>query len=374
MSFLHHFQYAMKTMIRNKTSLVWTLLFPIMLGTFMYMAFGSLGEEELFDTIPIGIVKKVENEPLEVMLHQLSEEENLLQITYMTEEEAMAKLKDKTIEGILYVKEQLQLVVVENSYESTILKSIFDEYKKQELLFKDIMETHPEAMEQVVEQLMTEQTFFVEQTTSNGNQSVYTNYFYAIFAMSCLFASFCAIEKIEKLQANSSTLGMRRSMASNSKAMMIMAEFLSMLLVQFLIEVLSLFYFAWIGIDFGEKYVAIIGILLLGCCIGIAQGIIIGSISKLSENTKSVICIAISMIFSVLADLVGPNVKYYIEHTMPIVNRINPAALIVDSFYALNIYDTYDRYMKNMVTLGGLTILLLVISFLMLRGRRYASV
>lgn len=374
MIFLHHFQYAMKTMIRNKTSLIWTLLFPIMLGTFMYMAFGTLGEEELFDTIPIGVVKKVENESLELVLQQLSKEENLLQVTYMTEEEAKSKLKEKTIEGILFIEEQLQLVVVENSYESAILKSIFDEYKKQEVLLKDIMKTHPDAMKQVVEELMTEKTFFVERTTSNGNQSVYTNYFYAIFAMSCLFASFSAIEKIEKLQANNSTLGMRRSVASSSKAMMIMAEFLSMLLIQFLIEVISLFYFAWIGIDFGEKYVAMIGILLLGCCIGIAQGIIIGSISKLSENTKSGICITISMVLSVLADLVGPNVKIYIENTIPIVNRINPAALIVDSFYALNIYDTYDRYIRNMVTLGSLTILLLVISFFMLRRRRYASV
>lgn len=374
MTFLHHFRYAMKTMIRNTTSLIWTFLFPIMLGTFMYMAFGSLGEQELFDTIPIAVVKKVENESLELMLQQLSKEENLLQVSYMTEEEAMSKLKDKTIDGILFVEEQLQLIVTENCYESTILQSIFDEYKKQEILFKDIMKTYPEAIEQVVEELVIEKTFFVERTTSNGNQSVYTNYFYAIFAMSCLFASFCAIEKIEKLQANSSALGMRRSIAPNRKSMMIMAEFLSMLLVQFVIEVISLFYFAWIGIDFGEKYVAMIGILLLGCCIGIAVGIIIGSISKLSENTKSVICIAISMILSVLGDLVGPNVKNYIEHTMPIVNRINPAALIVDSFYALNIYDTYDRYMKNMVTLGSLTILLLVISFLMLRRRRYASV
>ena len=374
MTFLHHFRYAMKTMIRNTTSLIWTFLFPIMLGTFMYMAFGSLGEQELFDTIPIAVVKKVENESLELMLQQLSKEENLLDITYVTEEEARLKLKDKTIAGILFVEQQLQLIVTENCYESTILQSIFDEYKKQEVLFKDIMEVHPKEIEQVVKELMAEKTFFVERTTSNGNQSVYTNYFYAIFAMSCLFASFCAIEKIEKLQANNSALGMRRSIAPNSKAMMIMAEFLSMLLVQFLIEVISLFYFAWIGIDFGEKYVAMIGILFLGCCIGIAVGIIIGSISKLSENTKSVICIAISMILSVLGDLVAPNVKNYIEHTMPIVNRINPAALIVDSFYALNIYDTYDRYMKNMVTLGGLTILLLVISFLMLRRKRYASV
>jgi len=41
-----------------------------------------------------------------------------------------------------------------------------------------------------------------------------TNYFYAIFAMSCLFGSFGAIEKIGKLQGNVSPLGMRRCLSN----------------------------------------------------------------------------------------------------------------------------------------------------------------
>ena len=40
----------------------------------MYMSFGSLWEEELFETIPIAIVKEQENKALETMLETLSEE------------------------------------------------------------------------------------------------------------------------------------------------------------------------------------------------------------------------------------------------------------------------------------------------------------
>ena len=87
--FCHELKYAIKTMLKNKTTLIWTLLFPIILGTFMYMAFGSLWKETLFETIPIAIVKEQENKALETMLEQLSKEgEQLLQISYLSEQEA----------------------------------------------------------------------------------------------------------------------------------------------------------------------------------------------------------------------------------------------------------------------------------------------
>ena len=62
-----------------------------------------------------------------------------------------------------------------------------------------------------------------------------------------------------------------------------------------------------------------------------------------------------------------------IEHNVPIINRINPAALIVDSLYALNIYDTYDRYIQNIVVLAIMSVILLSVSFLILRRNKYAS-
>lgn len=374
--FVHELKYAIKTMLKNRTALIWTLLFPIVLGTFMYLAFGSLGEDTLFDVIPVAVVKEQENKAFETMLEKLSEkgEEQMLEVTYLSEQEAKAAIEEETVAGILYIGEEIKLLVSYNSYESTILKAILDEYKKQEMVWMDIMTVYPEKLEQAIENFTSEEVFFVKKITSNGNQNVYTNYFYAIFAMSCLFASFGASEKIGNLQANVSALGMRRCVIPNNKATTIIAEFLSMLLWQFLAEVIALVYFMFLGIDFGDKYLHILGILFFGSCIGISMGIIIGSFSKLSESAKSGICTIISMILSVFADLIAHGIKDYIEHTIPVLNRINPATLIADSFYALNIYDTYDRYIRNMATLVGMTVVLLLISFFILRRNRYASI
>ncbi len=375
--FIHNLKYALITMLKNKTAWMWTLIFPIALGTFMYMSFGSLFEnDEAFNVIPVAVVEMEDNESFETMLKELSKEgeDQMLESRYMTEEEAKKAIDSEEVKGIIYVSDDIELTVSENSYETTVLKVILDEYKKRETVITDIAKTNPAALKDVIEGMTEEKTFFTEVSTSDGNQDMYVNYFYAIFAMSCLFASFGAIEKISNLQANVSPLGMRRCLSPNSKAITIIAEFISMLLMQFVVEVAALGYFMVLGVDFGNKIPQILIILLMGSCIGIALGIIIGSISKLSEAAKSGICISISMALSVLADLVASGIKDSIEHSMPIINRINPAALIVDSFYALNIYDTYDRYIRNMATLGAEALLLLVISFIILRRNKYASV
>lgn len=375
--FIHNLKYAIKTMLKNKTALMWTLLFPIALGTFMYMAFGKVYDKEMiFTEVPVAIVKSVDNEAFEQMIEELSKEgeDSLLEPEYVDKEEALKKLDEEEVVAIVYLDEKIGMEINNNSYQCTVVESVVNEYLKQEKVLTDIATNHPENLAGAIESITETKTFYTEKITSDGNQDLMTNYFYAIFAMSCLFASFGAIEKIGKLQGNVSALGMRRCLSPNSKMTSIVAEFLSMLIFQVIAEVLALAYFVAIGIDFGNKYPAIVGILVLGSCIGIAIGIIIGSISKLSENSKSGICVLLGMTLSVMADLCAQGIKDAIEHTIPIINRINPAALITDSFYALNIYDTYDRYLGNMAILGIMTIVLLVISYMILRRNKYASV
>jgi len=378
--FIHNFKYAMKTMLKNKTTLIWTFLFPMALGTFMYFAFGDIFEKDaVFNAVPVAVVEVNENENLEAVIKELEKEgeEQLLKTTYLSEEEAKKAMDEEKVDGIIYIDAEVKLAVPTNpssAYNTTILKAILDEYKRQEKMITDIATVNPSAVDDAIKNIQSEKIFYTEKITSNGNQDAYTNYFYAIFAMSCLFASFGSIEKIGKMQANVSALGMRRSLSPNSRFVTIVAEFLSILISQFVMEAIVLLYFTVLGVDFGSKYLQILGILFFGSCIGISIGIIIGSIPKLSENGKQGICIIIGMVLSIMADLVAVGIKYAIECNMPIINRINPAALIVDSFYALNIYDTYDRYIRNMATLGTMTVVLIVISALILRRNKYASV
>ena len=373
--FLHNFKYAMLTTLKNKTTLIWTLLFPIALATFMYMSFGELFEEEMMDVIPVAVVVQEDNPTFEEVLVSLSKkgENQVIDLTITDEDKALKKLENEDVDAIIYISDIISLKVNGNSYESTILKTIIEEYNKVRYVVADIGKTNPALIENALSNLRSDNSYYTKVKTSDGNQDVYTNYFYAIFAMSCLFASFIACEKIQKLQANVSPLGMRRCLSPNSKMTTILAEFFAMLVTQFTIELITLAYMVMMGVDFGNKYPQIIIVLFFGSCIGISMGVIIGSMSRFPSTLKEGICTSISMLLSVMADLCAPGIKHSIEQTVPIVNRLNPSALIVDSFYALNIYDTYDRYIQNISILGIMSAVLIVISFFIIRRNKYAS-
>ena len=54
---LHLLKYSFLSKIRNFNIVFWPLIFPLVLGTFFYFAFGNLDEAD-FQTISVGIVKE----------------------------------------------------------------------------------------------------------------------------------------------------------------------------------------------------------------------------------------------------------------------------------------------------------------------------
>lgn len=374
---LHLLKYRFLYLLRAKENIFWTLLFPIALSTFMYMAFSNIYQDELFEPISVAVVEEQENEAFITVAEGLAEEgENQMLIIKDAEDEAEAKslLEEDEIKGVFLVKNEVSLLVKEEGMEQTILSVILSQYNQSEYVVKDVLKTHPEQIEVVVENIMAEADYCMEQKTSSGNQDAVTNYFYAIFAMACLFASFNGLDFSTKLMANTSPLGMRKTVSSCSKWKLIVTGFFSSLVIQYASSLLGFAYMNCVlGVDFGEKYAAICLLLLMGNCIGLGMGMIIGCIGKIGEEMKTGIAVGISMALSVMADLCASGVKDAIEHTVPIINRLNPAALIVDSFYALNIYDTYTRFFENMTILAVMTAVLFVISILLVRRNRHAS-
>lgn len=372
--FFHNFKYALKSLLKTKETIFWTLIFPIALGTFMYMAFGNLmDQEEMFHSVPVAVVSGKENSELETVLLALSEgEDPMLKVSFMEESDALKALEEEQVEGVIYTSDT-SLLVNESNLNASMLETVLEQYKQIEYVCADIGTNNPGILPEVVMQLMGDQEYFIETTTSDGCQNEYYNYFYAIFAMSCLFASFSAISRINKLQANVSALGMRRCLSPNGKIVSVTAEYLALLIVHFIIELIVLAYLMLLGVDFGGHYPAIALILLLGCSIGLSIGVIIASIYKLSEGAKMGIAVSIGMLLSVMADLCAAGIKDFIEHHVPVLNRINPAVVISDSFYALNVYDDYSRYTGNMLILSVMAVLLLGISIMILGRNKYAS-
>lgn len=377
--FIRDFLYTIKILMRAKVSLFWTLVFPILLATFMYMAFGNIYEQdEMFSNIKVAVVTEDESaNGLNYMLDALSDGDNaLLSVTRMSESDAEKLLADEKVEGIIYT-DDVKLTVAESSVNASILETVLSEYKQYEHALKDIYMdgTEPKGdMSNLVEKLSEQRSYYTEKSSTEGSQNVYNNYFYAIFAMSCLFASLSSIEMMSNLQANVSATGKRKNVSPQRKMTFVLAEFAALLLIHFVVEVISFIYMSCIGVDFGDRVWEILLTLFVGCFIGLAIGVIVGAISKLAEGTKIGIVIGISMVMSILSDLCINGVKYEIQQHVPIINKLNPAALISDSFYALNVYSDHQVFTENIVIMTIEAVVLIAVGILMVRRNRYASV
>ena len=70
--------FSFKRLFRNTTNMFWILIFPIILGTFFYIAFSNLGASESMSTIPVAVVLTDDyyGEALKQTVTQLSEGED----------------------------------------------------------------------------------------------------------------------------------------------------------------------------------------------------------------------------------------------------------------------------------------------------------
>lgn len=386
--FIRDFLYTIKILMRAKVSIFWTLVFPILLATFMYMAFGNIYEQdEMFSNIKVAVVTEDESaNGLNYMLDALSDgDDALLLVERMSENDAEKSLADEEVEGIIYT-DDVRLTVAESSVNASILETVLSEYKQYEHTLKDIYKdgiglqqymsgtSGVDDMSDLVEKLSEQRSYYTEKASTEGSQNVYNNYFYAIFAMSCLFASLSSIGMMNNLQANVSATGKRKNVSPQRKMTFVLAEFAALLLIHFVVEVISFIYMSCIGVDFGDRVWEILLTLFVGCFIGLAIGVIVGAISKLAEGTKIGIVIGISMVMSILSDLCINGVKYEIQQNAPIINKLNPAALISDSFYALNVYSDHQVFTENIVIMIIEAVVLITVGILMVRRNRYASV
>ena len=377
MAFLHDFKYALKTLVRSKEIMFWTLCFPIILGTMFQLVIGSIYEKvEQLNHIPVAVVGETENPYFEAMLEGVSsgEESMLSEPVTCTLEEAEELLDKGEIEGFYRIGDEISLTVKENGMEETVLSVLLEYYIKMESAITDVVENHPEKLAGVIEAISQETYSCKEVNRVSGNMDNNVQYFYAAFAMTCLFSCFTGIFRTMSSCADLSTVGKRRGVSPANKLRVAFAEFFASLFVHTIVNVIFWIYLQMVlDVEIGTKVLPILLLLICGSACGIGLGMCIGAITGMKLDTKIGIGVGVSLVLSSLSGLMASDIKTLIDTHCPIVNKLNPAALIVDGFSALNLFDTYDRYFLNVGILAAMAILFCVIAGLKIRRTQYAE-
>ncbi|MCR5676985.1 MAG: ABC transporter permease [Agathobacter sp.] len=374
--------FSWKTLFRDKANTFWILLFPIILGSFFKIAFGNLEATENISTIPVAIVKSdsAYDEQLDNVITQLSTEKGgFLEATYCTEEEAKEQLKEKEIVGILHSGEMVRLSVSENmkeqSMQQSILKTFVDRYNMQVNALTELLPDHMEQYREMIDALSAEITYNANESLGrHPDQSPYTQYFFNLLAMQCLFTAVGGVLVACHNQANMSELAKRITVAPTHKLIRIVPELLAVTIYEFVLNAVGFTYMAFIlKIQLLDRLPFTILTMFLGCFVGVSLGFFIGCFGHFDQTAKQGLVFAVTMPLCFLSGLMIGNMNILIENHLPIVNRLNPAALLTDSFYRLSQYEDLSRFYTNILTIIGFIILFCVTGFLMTRRKTYAQ-
>ena len=382
--FYHNLIYILKSLFKNKSLLFWTFAFPIILATLFNMAFGNWVESEKFDPIDIAIVENEyyeKNNVAKNVFDSISKEDDkqVFKIVYSNQEEASKLLSENKIVGYIEYREDGADVTIEsNSVSSTIIKSVVDEINTYNIVFNDLVIENKEFyydMNEIVEQVLTKISNIkinVKDISLNKLDIVSIEY-YSLIAMTCLYGGFISLTCISNSLATISNRGKRVEVSPTKKSVVLLSSLIASFLTQMIGVLLLLGYFKIIGINLHVDTLKLLFISILGVLAGIALGLLICVIGNKNEDTKLGIIIAVSMACSVLAGMTGVSLKYLIDTKIPLLNKINPAAMITDGLYSLYYNDT-SRYMVNLLSLGIFVFVLVIISIYSLRGKKYDSI
>lgn len=379
--FWHSFKYRIKSLLRVKVVVFWSFIYPILLATLFYLAFGSqIGQGTSFETIDISVVKNVDNEinnEYEEIAKEVtySDDKLMFNVSEDSYEEAERKLKSGEITAIVCLDDEINLVVSGSGISQSIVKQYTDVFLRNIELIKNAVEIDYTKVD-LITSVMEETGSYIE-SVSIGGEKVDSNiqFYYGLIAMTCLFGCFVGITVGTDFQANASAKGARKMISGTNRLGMLLADLSAAVAIDYSGIILVFLYIRYVqGIPIGREMGYTFLILFLGCLVGVELGQFVSCVAKENEGMKVGLSLSFSLASSALSGLMSSDLKWAIDEYAPIVSRINPGTVIADCFYCLAVYSDYSRLWSCLIILTVEAVLLVSGCFLAIRRCKYVSI
>ena len=364
----------LKTLLRNKTLIFWTMLFPFLLSTLFYFAFGKLNNLHEYNSINIAIVD-AENVPEELLnalkTTKFSEHTNMFTVEEVNLNQAINLLDEQKIKGYIYYDNAVVLVINHSGINETIIKVFLDEFVQTSSIITSLMIKTNGALDinDLIRDISNRQEY-LQYSSNNNTPDVTLIYFYALVAMAIINGSFWGALEINNLQPNLSPTGIRLSISPTKRFKLLLSNILAAFTIHITIVFLFILYLRYIlGISFGLNFSLLFLVAILGTLTAISFGSLLSiSLKRAQEGLKIGICTSIGVFGGLLSGMMLPNIKYWIDAYVPILSIINPVNIITDSIFSLYYFTTFTRFYRNILILT--IMLLLFISFTIIQFRR----
>lgn len=416
----HLIGYNLKLLLSNRTLVFWTLAFPILLGLLFKGALGDIVNKEAFDTVPVAVVNSqvYQDSTFKIAFDGLSKKDSspvssenqpLLKLRMVTTlEEGKRLLEDEEVSGVVEITGTSQaaisrdakahLTLASNGVEQTILKTILDEIAQRTDMisqltqrematnvrahsppdFQNIPPGQPPAFDpsQVAASVQDRlaKSDFTLRDRSPKSMDLLMAEFFSLLAMAALYGGMFSMTVMNNAQPPLGVIGRRVAVAPTSKAKLIISGIISSYLLQLvgLILLVAVCHVLF-NIDFGPNWALTLLLTSLGALVGLSFGVAISALVPGGENMKIGVLISVTMLGAVLAGMMGGTMRYVVDQKAPLVNKLNPTALITDGFYNLYYHPGFDGFWQDVTLLLIISAVLLGASLFVLRKQRYDS-
>ena len=387
------FKYTILSLVREKNVLIWALAFPLIMATLFSVSFGNFDESFKFKPIPTAVVEDGNYHDADAFAQMVDAlagpgEDQMLDVHHTENvDEAKQLLAQGDVTGYFQVDQDgdpgLFVAAATASDDTatinqTILKNILDNFVRTRASVGTIAEKNPAALADpsLLEGLYTQAHYTQEVSVTANSSSSSIRYFYALLGFASLMAAVIGMIAVTRTQANLSPLGARRAVGGTSRVKTLVATLAASWLLSFASLIVAFCYMRYVlGINFGRDLESVFG-LAVASLMTTAFGALIGAIPKIGEGAKSGIQVGVTSFFSLFAGLYGIaslRLADSLTRVAPLVQEVNPAKQVTDLFYSLYFYDGYDQFFQAVLTLLAIAAVLFVLTALLIRRQRYAS-
>jgi len=329
----------------------WTLCYPLLLTGLFIMATSNMTVGEL-ENIDVGIQEDQE-------LTEVIEDIDFINMTVMSEEEAVSEMKQGDLSG--YIHGDNKLLVTETGFDQTVLEMVINQIEKV-------------AGSGIPYENYDFEAQFIEEHSQEAQPEAVL--FYSLIAMIAFYGIFSGIEFMSSMQPNLDPMGARFAASPYSKVKFLSASVLGALILNLatnflILTVIIILYKINLFTELGPT----LGLLFIANLTGIGLGLIIGLLPKINAGMKTTVSVIFIIGLAALSGLMGPFIKIIlIENNLTWVNTLNPLARLTDTMYKINFLGNYDDYWATIGMLTGYAAVFFSITLLSLRRKQYDSI
>jgi len=375
---MHIFKTRLKCLLRDRGTIFWTLMFPLVLAVFFNFALGNIYSSDSFSSIPVAVVKDSSSAAsgfTEAMKSASqgsgSSGQKLFKVKVTSRSKAQKDLEGGKIKGYVFFDDGLHVAVKESDIDQTVIREFADSYLQVSASYRSIMKIAPSAGASFVPYSSENN---IRKTKSGDPDDGIAGFFYALIAMAVMFGGYWGQREVEDIQADMSPVGARSDLAPVSKMKAFGCSFCAAVCIQFAsLLILIAFLILVLGVSFGHDTGYIAAVCFFGSITGVSFGAFVAVLIRGSSHLRTSVILAVSMLLSCFAGLMSVTLKYTVTHAFPLMAYVNPANLVSDAFYSLYYYSTYTRLFINIGCMCIMSALFFTVVCLILRRRRYAS-